>query len=652
MSDESQELPRVNWNEVLAFTHIFKSFRMAIHVNKLVLALAAVLLIWLCGSILDTVGGWTGTRVLKDEIAQYVNSSPRDFEKWEDSAEVKRVSDLVDQWRDAHSELIGMQGFLVDLRNEGGGGRHFEDAFQSKLIEPNQPTWPALPGQDERQRQVKKDWSKAVGEVEDLFDRQVERIKSLIDAAETLAEAKIAKDPTLDSDAKEEAEDKLAEDALAAGRALTLRKLKFRYQIEQLQGCGVFEALKAYEGRCLSNALLAVRYGNITGGLTAYQQLMGRRARMLSVEKPDISGIPAAVTPVPTDQTPGLLFWMLMMLDGLCWLIARHWLMAILLLGVSLAVWALLGGAIHRIAALHFGRDQKISIGQALRFSAGKFLSFYFAPLIPLGIVLVIGAMITVGGFALGSWGGGILMGLLLPLALIGGLLIAFLLVGLGGGVALMYPTIAVESSDSFDAIGRSYSYVYGRPWRAAFYSLVATVYGVICYLFVRFCAFLTLAATHWFVGAGVVGGGQALSPTADKLDVLWPAPTFDNLLTSAPREAMSGAEPVGAWLIWFWTMLVATTVLAFLLSFFASATTSIYFLLRRRIDATDLDDVYVDEPMEEFGAEPAEKSAEPTAPEAPAAEQEPPAKPETKPKRKPKAKPKAKPEGEEPAGE
>lgn len=644
MADESQELPRVNWNEVFAFTHVFKSFRMAIHVSKLALALAAVLLIWLWGSILDTAGGWTGTRVLQGEIVQYVDSSARAFEKWEGRAETTRASDLVNQWRDAHAEREGLRDFLADLGTEGGGGRHFGDAFQAKLIEPNQPTWPKLPDQKERDRQVEKDWSKAVGEVEDIFDQQVERIETLIDGAETAAKARIAKDPALNSDAKEEAEAKLAEDILAAGRALTLRKLKFRYKIEQIQGSGVFEALKAYEGRCLSNALLAVRCGNITGGLAAYQRTMADRARMLDPQ-PDISGIPAALTPVPADETPGLLFWVLMMLNGLCWLIARHWLMAILLLGVALAVWALLGGAIHRIAALHFGRDQKISIGQALRFSAGKFPSFYFAPLIPLGIILVIGVLLSLGGFLFGSWGGGILMGVLLPLALIGGLLIAFLLVGLGGGGALMYPTIAVESSDSFDAIGRSYSYVYGRPWRAAFYSLVAVVYGVICYLFVRFCAFLALAATHWFVGAGVVGGGQTISPTADKLDVLWPAPTFDNLLTSAPGEAMGGVEPVGAWLIWFWTMFVAATVLAFLLSFLASATTSIYFLLRRRIDATDLDDVYVDEPMEEFGAEPAE---EPTAPAAEAAEEEPPAKP----KSKSKGKSKAKPEGEEPAGE
>jgi hypothetical protein len=617
MADESQQLPRVNWNELLAFTHVFKSFRMAIHVSKLALALAAVLLIWLWASILDTTSGWMGTRALDGEIFQYVSSSPTDFQKWQDSAEAKRIEDLANLWGEAHGELAGLQGFLVVLRNEGGGGRFFENAFQAKAINESQSKWPDLPSLTDRQKLAEEKWSKAVSQVNDLVSKQKTRIEELIGEAKVAAAKNIDDDRTLDSKAKQrEAREKLADDATIAERALTLRKLSYRYKIEQLEGRGVFEALTAYAGRCLTNSLLAVRYGNITGGLSGYRAMMDRRAELLP-PAPDISGIPATVNPVPANDAPGLLFWVLMMLNGLCWLIARHWLLAILMLAVALAVWSLFGGALHRIAALHFGREQKVSIGQALRFSAGKFLSFYFAPLIPLAIVFVIGAFIIAGGFALGSWGGGIVMGLLLPLALGAGLLIAFLLVGLGAGGSLMYPTIAVESSDSFDAIGRSYSYVYGRPWRAAFYGLVAAFYGVICYMFVRFCAYLTLAATHWFVSVGVIGGGQTVSPLADKLDVLWPAPTFDNLMSTAPSVAMSGLEPIGAWLIWFWTMLVAVTVLAFLLSFCASAKTVIYFLLRRRIDATDLDDVYVDEPQEDFGPESAEEPA-------PAAEEKP----------------------------
>jgi len=44
---------------------------------------------------------------------------------------------------------------------------------------------------------------------------------------------------------------------------------------------------------------------------------------------------------------------------------------------------------------------------------------------------------------------------------------------------------------------------------------------------------------------------------------------------------------------------LVVGVVAAFLISFFLSTATNIYYLMRKKIDATDLDDVYVEEPEE-----------------------------------------------------
>ena len=71
---------------------------------------------------------------------------------------------------------------------------------------------------------------------------------------------------------------------------------------------------------------------------------------------------------------------------------------------------------------------------------------------------------------------------------------------GTVGGFNLMYPTVAVEGSDSFDAISRSFSYVFARPWRMLWYTVVAVVYGALCYLFVRYFIYVMLAVTHFFV--------------------------------------------------------------------------------------------------------------------------------------------------------
>ena len=59
-------------------------------------------------------------------------------------------------------------------------------------------------------------------------------------------------------------------------------------------------------------------------------------------------------------------------------------------------------------------------------------------------------------------------MGITLVVVLVGGLVVMLLTLGILGGFNLLYPTMAVEGSDSFDALSRSFAYVYARPcaWR------------------------------------------------------------------------------------------------------------------------------------------------------------------------------------------
>ena len=630
MSDDQQELRRVNWNEVLSVTHVFKSFQMARHLGKLALALAAVLLIWLWGGTLDLVTGWAGVHVPDEEIAQHASLSAAAFEKWTEKADKERAAGIEALWQEAHSQRTSLALFLSELGQQDGTGGHFGKAFQSfqeKIQAPNQP---ALPSEKDRAKLIEDDPAGALSKAQAVFEQESERIEKILEACEgDDGAAKTLKgDASLDTTEKKgKAEEKLEADLSAARRALTLRKIAMSRKVRKLSGATVFGALASYEGHCLAGALRAARRGNIAGGLAVYRKALGDRAALMKAAPPS-HGLTQAEPTLVTDP-PGFLYWCLMGLHGLGWLLCQHWLYAIAFLAVALAIWALFGGAMHRMSALHFARDEKISMTQALKFSLSKFFSFYFAPLIPLAIVLVIGLFMMLGGFVMSAPVGDLVMSLLFPLALLGGLLVSFLLIGLAAGGGLMYPTIAVESSDSFDAISRSFSYVFGKPWRAAFYGLVALIYGVICYLFVRLFAFLILSATHGFVGAGVLGGGETLSPAADKLDVMWPAPAFDNLLPAWQWEAMSGLEAFSSGILWVMVMPVALLVLAFLLSYCSSASTVIYFLLRQKVDATDLDDVYVEEPGEEelpIGEPAAEDESPAEEGEAPAEEE--PAKP------------------------
>jgi len=628
MADEQSELRRINWHELFSFPRIFRSFRMAIHPSKLLLALAAIVLIYAGGWLLDRVWSLWGGYVDQDEIyCHFANTAMADrgpdgpknlmtFRQWKDSKNENRLREAVQCQAEAKQQARTLDQYLTSLRGVTGGGdlvATFEKlrAEEEKKESTKESIDPASMYEEAKKNQDS--WSSRLSAASDEFKREVKRIEKLIDDSYDQTRNDIDK-KELSKDDKDKTRKALEKHHQLALQKLTERKVEFKKEVMAIRGSPVFDSFLQYEWACVTNAISAVRHGNITGCLKEFREQSRTGAvQAMAVGTNQTVPVPAAGPGVQ----PGFLYWVLLAAEGFSWLIGQHWVYALIFLVWCLAVWALFGGAIHRIAALHAAREEKISITQALRFSAGKFLSFFTAPLIPIAIVLVLGVFLVIGGLVGNIMGfGAILMGVLFFLAIVVGLLIAFLLVGLVAGAGLMYPTIAVEGSDSFDAISRSFSYVFARPWRAAMYSMVALFYGVICYLFVRLFAFLALAGTHMFVKWGVFTGGNSLSAEADKLDVMWTAPTFDSLHGPWSWSAMTACETIGAAFIWIYVFIIAGLVAAFLLSYLASSTTVIYYLLRQKVDATDLDDVYV----EEAEAAPAPPAAEPVA-EAPPAD-------------------------------
>jgi hypothetical protein len=297
---------------------------------------------------------------------------------------------------------------------------------------------------------------------------------------------------------------------------------------------------------------------------------------------------------------------------GPIWLMRHHPVYFVLFTLLFLTIWAIFGGAIARIAAVHVARDEKLSVRAALAFSLGKFLSFVSAPLIPLVIVLVVGLVPFIAGLLSSiPYIGPVLLIIttgLFVLVLAAGFVMTLVLLGTFGGFNLMYPTIAVEGSDSFDAISRSFSYVYARPWRMLFYTLVAIVYGALCYLFVRLFIWLMLSLTHHFVGAGMFAAApsfEALWPT------LWRGPAVPpgRLSYDIDFLTLRWDQDIAAGLLAFWVYLVVGMLGAFVISFYFTANTIIYYLMRHEVDATELDDVYLEQSDEDF----ADATAPPT---------------------------------------
>jgi len=284
---------------------------------------------------------------------------------------------------------------------------------------------------------------------------------------------------------------------------------------------------------------------------------------------------------------PGVAINIAACFKALLWALKYHYIYSIIFFAIVLAVMSIAGGAICRIAALQFSRGEKPGLTEALRFSAKKFLSFFSAPLTPVGIIIFVGVFIFLLGLV-GNipWAGELIIGVFLLLALLAGGLITAVLIGAVAGFNLMFPTIAYEDSDCFDAISRSFSYVYAKPWRMGFYTAIAVVYGAISYIFVRLFAFLLLWVSYRFLALGVFDANK-------KLTAIWPEPNFADFLGSTSPTVGNWAESIAAFLVCLIVLAVVGLLVSFVISFYFSANTIIYALMRNRVDNIALEDVY-----------------------------------------------------------
>ena len=313
-----------------------------------------------------------------------------------------------------------------------------------------------------------------------------------------------------------------------------------------------------------------------------------------------------------------------------------------LILLTNVAVWAFCGGIITRIAAIQLANKGPVTFMQAVRFVAQRYMSYLGAPLVPLGII----AVVAIGLFCYGLvalipfLGDIVLLGIGLPLVIIGGAIMTVFLVGLVG-YPLMYTTLSVEGdqSDTFDALSRSVNYVYQAPWHYLWNWFVAVMYGAAVTLFVLFFMSLTVYVGKWAVG---LAASLAWSDRKPEYLFIYAPESFGwrELLTKDSPYAVQGEwvgldrdgketdpakgirqvyeyRPVnpeayaanknefwwynswGAGIVCFWLTLAFLMMLGFSYSFFWSAATMIYFLMRKKVDEAELDEVFEDDEPE-----------------------------------------------------
>jgi hypothetical protein len=244
-----------------------------------------------------------------------------------------------------------------------------------------------------------------------------------------------------------------------------------------------------------------------------------------------------------------------------------------------------------------------------------------------LGIFVLI--LILFGWLVWIPWFGEFFGGVLWVFVLLIGFMMAVVMVGMVGW-PLMVATISTEGTDSFDALSRSYSYVYQAPWQFVWYNFLAVVYGAVLIFFVGFMASLLV-----FVGKWGVSSAPGLAKADEKRDrepsyLFIYAPTSygwrDLLISSntqhvvsnkvdAPdghkivkyeftpkyEQAISVPNRIGAFLVAVWIYPFFLLVLGFGYSYFWTASTIVYFLMRHQVDDTEMDEVHMeDEDLED----------------------------------------------------
>ncbi|MCH2371503.1 MAG: hypothetical protein MK324_13355 [Pirellulales bacterium] len=269
-----------------------------------------------------------------------------------------------------------------------------------------------------------------------------------------------------------------------------------------------------------------------------------------------------------------------------------------------LVVWGFFGAMITRIAVIRIGRGEKIGLKEAMADVRKKYISYVMSPLFVLVSCFVLSLPIVLISLLLNFDLGVLLASLLWIVAIVASIGVAVLLTGLFFGWPLMWPTIsAEEAGDVYEATSRTFAYTFQAPVQYLFYVLISVVIWVPSVMLVQ--NFTSLAEQVIFSGMNVAAEeGQLIQ------DYL----TGQVSLDGESQSFVMGAKIISG-LHWFAHLMAD----AFCVGFFFSSFSGIYLLLRRFVDHTPLDEVFVIDDKTKYGLEDliqqtAEQSAESTS--------------------------------------
>ena len=260
---------------------------------------------------------------------------------------------------------------------------------------------------------------------------------------------------------------------------------------------------------------------------------------------------------------------------------ARNWresrFFAVSMMVIGLLVWAVVGGAVSRIAACDLAGGERIGVRDGMAFGVRRAPLLLGALALPLGLITALVLLLCVPALLLAVPWLGIISGALWFLALIAGCFAAFLIVVGIPAAPMLVPAVVCEHCDPVDALQRGFAGVLRRPLHLAGYVIL------------------------WVIG---LGAGFLVVSLLVGIAIRLPASlaaSFSGAIEQTPVESsvLVMTEPGSAGrtpavrLASFWSGLLALVVPAWLFSYLASGWTAIYMVLRRAADGRDLDEIW-----------------------------------------------------------
>ncbi len=237
----------------------------------------------------------------------------------------------------------------------------------------------------------------------------------------------------------------------------------------------------------------------------------------------------------------------------------------------AILVWGLFGGAICRITSLYLARGELLGPLRALRQTVSVWLDTIGSPLIVLLAAIAHSVPLLLLGLILRFDLFAVVAAVVWVFVIAWGLMLAVILVGLLLGWPLMWACLATERSDAFDGVSRCYAYVYQRPLQFGLLVLLATVLGLAGDVVVTFFSAAAISLSEWTLSWSV-GTDRAVQLFASDFE--------------------SSPAPIATRLINNWKWAVQIVALSFPVASLWAMSVGIYLVLRRQVDATEMDEI------------------------------------------------------------